>query len=143
MSFLFLAGHLGADPEIRVTKTGKKVTILRVAVKSGKDETIWYRATIWEDRFQGMMSFLKKGSAVMIWGELKKPEIFTDREGKPQVSLEVTVSHMSFPPFGGGKPQNESHGGAPAASHVEQASPYTSRPSPSPMHETIDDEVPF
>ena len=38
MNFMQIAGHLGADPEVRFTSTGKKVTVLRVAAKSRKGE---------------------------------------------------------------------------------------------------------
>ncbi len=50
MNFIQVAGHLGADPEVRYTSSGKKVTVLRVAAKSrkaSKDHTIWWRITIW------------------------------------------------------------------------------------------------
>lgn len=103
MNFIFIAGHLGADPETRFTPSGQKVTTLRLAVnvrKGGKEETIWYRITIWGDRFEKMMPYLKKGSAIMVSGELGKPEIYTDREGKQQVSMEVTAENIRFSPFG-------------------------------------------
>ncbi|MGK5593784.1 MAG: single-stranded DNA-binding protein [Parachlamydiaceae bacterium] len=103
MNFIFIAGHLGADPEIRFTPSGQKVISLRIAVnvrKGGKEETIWYRVTIWGDRFDKMLPYLKKGSGVLVSGELGKPEIYTDREGKPQVALEVTAENIRFSPFG-------------------------------------------
>ncbi len=58
MNFMQIAGHLGADPEVRFTSTGKKVTVLRVAAKSrkgGKDQTIWWRVTIWGEQYDAMM----------------------------------------------------------------------------------------
>ena len=103
MNILTIGGRLGVDPEVRFTSNGQKVTTLRVAVnvrKSGKDETIWYRVTLWGEGFDKMVSFLKKGSAVIIVGDLAKPEIYNDREGKPQVSLNITASSIQFSPFG-------------------------------------------
>ena len=96
-------GRLGTDPEIRFTSNGQKVTTLRVATnsrKGRKDETIWWRVTVWGENFEKLISFLKKGSAVIIVGELSKPEIFTDKEGNPQVSLNITASNIMFSPFG-------------------------------------------
>ena len=96
-------GRLGTDPEIRFTSNGQKVTTLRVATnsrKGAKDETIWWRVTVWGENFEKLISFLKKGSAVIIVGELSKPEIFTDKEGKSQVSLNITASNVMFSPFG-------------------------------------------
>ena len=154
MNFIHIAGHLGADPEVRFTSTGKKVTTLRVATRSRKgknDDTIWWRATVWGEQWDKMISFLKKGSAVMVYGEVHKPEIFNDKEGKPQISLEITASHLEFSPFG--KP-----GGSQAAQEGTQTTPLnpsTVESSPNPYManrptgatqgkgETFDDEVPF
>lgn len=105
MNFIQIMGRLGADPETRFTPSGQKVTNFRVAVsvrKGGKEETVWYRITVWGDRFDKMISYLKKGSAIIVVGELGKPEIYNDREGRPQVSLEVTAEFIRFSPFGKG-----------------------------------------
>ncbi|HSX10854.1 MAG TPA: single-stranded DNA-binding protein [Chlamydiales bacterium] len=157
MNFIHIAGHLGADPEVRFTSTGKKVTTLRVATKTrrGKnDDTIWWRATVWGEQFDKLISFLKKGSSVIIHGEIHKPEIFNDREGKPNVSLEITAVHLEFSPFG--KPGGSQAGGegghqsAPAApfsapQHEGAPSPYMGAKvgAPQGKGETFDDEVPF
>ena len=103
MNYLIIAGHLGADPEVRFTSTGKKVTTLRVATRTRRanaDDTIWYRVSVWGEQFDKMMSYLKKGSAIVVFGELQKPEIFTDRDGKPQISLNISAAHIQFSPFG-------------------------------------------
>lgn len=110
MNFVEIAGNLGADPEERFTTTGKRVVSLRVATKSrqaGKEVTIWWRANIWSDRFDKMLPYLKKGSAIIILGEMSKPEIYTDKEGKPQVSLTITAEIVRFNPFGSGKEKQE------------------------------------
>ncbi|MBM3184539.1 MAG: single-stranded DNA-binding protein, partial [Chlamydiae bacterium] len=101
MNYTQIAGHLGADPEVRFTSTGKKVTVLRVAARTRKnqqDDTIWWRVTIWGEQYDKMIPYLKKGSPVIVSGELHKPEIFTDREGKPQISMEITASYLQFSP---------------------------------------------
>lgn len=156
MNFVQIAGHLGNDPEVRFTSSGKKVTTLKVASRSrrgkgGEETTIWWRVTIWGEQFDKMVPFLKKGSAVMVYGDLHKPEIFNDREGKPQVSLEITAMNIEFSPFGG-KPQSggQAHQGEAPASGP--AAPFGAPPAnpympPAGMTqgkgETFDDEVPF
>lgn len=151
MAIVHLAGHLGADPEVRYTSKGQKVIGLRIATnsrKSGKDETTWWRATIWGEQFDQLLPYLKKGSAVMIVGEMHKPEMFTDREGKPQISLNITVCSIQFPPFG--KPDrgsNSSHGnenssqGQGAESH--EMAGFSSAPRTFGESKPDDDEVPF
>lgn len=161
MNLIHIAGHLGADPETRFTQSGRKVTTLRVATRTrrgGNDDTIWWRVTIWGEQFDKMMPHLKKGSAIMVCGEVHKPEIFNDREGKPQVSLEITAVNIQFSPFGksggtqqpaqeGGQQAPNHHGTAPFGMTQENApSPYmTGKPAGQTQGqgETFDDEVPF
>lgn len=158
MNLINLAGHLGADPEVRYTSSGKKVTNLRVATRArrgaNQDDTIWWRVTLWGDQWDKMVAHLKKGSAVVVTGEIHKPEIYNDREGKPQVSMEVTAVHLQFSPFGkpGGQPsqqQEAQHQTTPAAPFgVMQEggapNPYMGGfPAGSKAQETFDDEVPF
>lgn len=103
MNQLTIMGYLGADPEVRFTSSGQKVTTLRVAEnqrRSGKEETLWWRVTIWGEQFDKMLSYLKKGSAVIVAGEMSKPEIYNDRDGHPQISLNMTAHHVAFSPFG-------------------------------------------
>ncbi len=103
MNHTMIAGHLGADPEVRFTSSGQKVTTLRVAARArrgSKDETIWWRVSIWGEQFDKMIPYFKKGSPIVVMGEMNKPEIFTDRDGKPQVSMSLTAFSISFSPFG-------------------------------------------
>lgn len=127
MIIIEIAGHLGADPETRFTSSGQKVTSLRVAVntrKSGKEETVWWRVTLWGDRFDKLLPHLKKGSAVIVIGEMNgKPEIYNDREGKPQVSLELTAEIIRFSPFGRGQTQQDQ-----AAAGAKSAPAHASAP---------------
>lgn len=147
MNQITIAGHLGADPEVRFTSSNQKVTTLRVASRAKKDETIWWKVTVWGEQFDRMIAYLKKGSPVIIVGELNKPEIFTDREGKPQVSMSMTASNILFSPFGKPegqtKPSSEAHHDdshepsfASAGEHITQGQGKGSMPF-------TDDDVPF
>lgn len=102
MIFGFFAGFLGADPEERFTNKGKRVIVLRVAVKTRqgmKDETIWCKCNIWHDRYDKMLPYLKKGSAVIVGGDITV-ESYIGRDGSPQSSLNVSVDSLKFSPFG-------------------------------------------
>jgi single-strand DNA-binding protein len=114
MNHITVAGHLGADPEVRFTSSGQKVTTLRVGAKvrkgSKEDSTIWWRVTIWGESFDKIMPYFKKGSSIIAVGDMSKPEIFTDKDGKPQVSMNITAFHLSFSPFGRGESGSSSHG---------------------------------
>ena len=138
-----IAGHLGADPEVRFTSSGQKVTTLRVACRARKDETIWWRVSIWGDQFDKMIPYFKKGSPIIVVGELNKPEIFTDRDGKPQISMSLTASSIMFSPFG--RPDSAKGG---EASHGESHSEPVAAGEPAfgrgkASSSVADDEVPF
>lgn len=129
MNLVEIAGHLGADPETRVTPNGIKITTLRLATNSrraGKDETIWWRVTIFGDRFDKMLVHVRKGSALIVLGELNKPEIWMDKEGRPQITLEVVAEMLRFSPFGKSERQE---GGSQPYGASQQNSGYSSAPS--------------
>jgi single-strand DNA-binding protein len=145
-----IAGHLGADPEVRFTSSGQKVTTLRVAARArrgkDKDETIWWRVSIWGEQFDKMIPYFKKGSPIIVVGDMNKPEIFTDRDGKPQVSMSLTAYHLYFSPFG--RPDSGSHaegrpeGEQPAMASVGEAVQGQGKGS-NPFGSFGEDEVPF
>lgn len=103
MFIVHIAGHLGKDPETRFTPSGQKVTTFTIATnqrKGKEDVTIWVRVTVWGDRLDKLMAYLKKGSAVVVTGRMNPPTSYTDKEGRTQVSLEVTAEMIEFSPFG-------------------------------------------
>ncbi|MEI6242705.1 MAG: single-stranded DNA-binding protein [Chlamydiota bacterium] len=159
MIIVHIAGNLGADPDVRFTSSGQKVTTLRVATrvrKGGKDETVWWRVSVWGEQYDKMISYLKKGSSVMVVGEMDKPEIFVDREGKSQISMSITAKHVMFSPFGGKSEKGEtsavkSEAVAPAAvassqktnTSTEEFAAFDFGTSASGTTSVADDEIPF
>lgn len=151
MNTITIIGHLGADPVTRFTASGQKVTTFTVATKGrkgGNDVTIWFRITVWGDRFDKMITHLKKGSAIIVVGELQPTEIWTDKENRPQVTLEVTASSLHFSPLGRG--QNQEQQGQPyakgAAAQSESFGEQTftgSNFGSSPKDQSLDDDMPF
>lgn len=172
MNYLTIAGHLGSDAEVRFTSNGKKVTTLRLATnvrKANLDETIWWRVTIWGEQYDKMVPYMKKGTPLVVFGEMQKPEIFTDRDGKPQISMNITASHVQFSPFGkpdrqgGTEGQAQHHEALQTSASTGQPQAYHQQPPPqsqgyhpyapmdtakssAPMQSgggTYDDEIPF
>ncbi len=132
MFIVHIAGNLGKDPETRFTPSGQKVTTFNMAVnqrKGKEDVTIWVRVTIWGDRFDKMLSYLKKGSAVIVTGRMNPPSSYTDKEGRTQISLDITAEMIEFSPFGKSDrvegqgqtaAQNQPGGYTPSGSNNEQ-----------------------
>ena len=149
MNFIMIAGNLGADPEVRFTSSGLKVGTLRVACnskKAGKEETVWWKVTIWGDQFDKILSYFKKGSSIIVHGELTKPEIFTDRDGKPQISLNIVASSIHFSPFGSGKGEKkeEGFGANRPSSFAQQETPQNEFSYGKAPEEGLDEEeIPF
>jgi len=146
MNQAMIAGHLGVDPEVRFTSSGQKVTTFRVGARSRREDTIWWRVTVWGEQFDKMIAYLKKGSPVVVFGEISKPEIFTDKEGKPQVSMSITASNVLFSPFG--RSDSSHQGGAhqqAASLPTDMESAYvTADASLGQSGESFsDDELPF
>lgn len=159
MNQITIAGHLGADPEVRFTSSGKKVTTLRVASRARRgakdkekdeDDTIWWRVTVWGEQFDKMIPFFKKGSAIIVFGELSKPEIFTDRDGRSHISMNITAFNIQFSPFG--KPSDHSsssseskeagyHASDALYAGAEQVMSGQGKADPLASH--ADDEIPF
>ncbi|WP_213318447.1 single-stranded DNA-binding protein [Chlamydiifrater volucris] len=117
MMFGYFAGYLGADPEERMTSKGKRVIVLRLAVRSrngAKDETVWCKCNIWSDRYDKMLPYLKKGSAVIVAGDISL-ESYMGRDGNPQSSMVISVDSLKFSPFG----KSEAREGESAPSTAE------------------------
>lgn len=99
-----LMGFLGQDPEVRYTQNNLKVTTLSIGdtqkVSRDSKETIWWRCTVWGDTFDKMMPYIKKGSALVITGEMKPLKVYQKKDGSSGCSPEITVSNIQFAPFG-------------------------------------------
>lgn len=146
MILVEIAGFLGADAEERSTSGGKKVIGLRVATKvrhNGKDDTVWWRVNIWGDRFEKMIPYLRKGTAVIIVGEMGKPEIYVDKSGVHQMSLTLQAEIIKFSPFGKPASKEDSFESKPRVSAVSPDDMSSIGSSLEPEHAFANDDLPF
>ena len=142
MSFnkIIIVGNLGRDPELRYTPQGTPVCSFSMATndrrkdKNGEmqDQTTWFRVTMWNRQAEVASQYLEKGKQVYIEGRLRVDE-YTDRDGKPRHSLEVTGTDMQFI----GSKKDSEGGGAPA--HTG-GNPPNNNPNPA---ELSDEDIPF
>jgi single-strand DNA-binding protein len=106
---LVLVGNLGRDPEMRYTPQGTPVTSFPVATSrryntadgQTKEETIWFRVSVWGKQAETVNQYLGKGRKVLVEGTLVGdenggPRIWTDKEGKPRASFEVRAWTVRF-----------------------------------------------
>jgi single-strand DNA-binding protein len=132
---VILVGHLGADPEVRYTPSGRAVanfslaTTERFTNKEGEKEerTEWHRIVAWARLGEICGEYLTKGSQVYIEGRLQTRS-WEDRDGNKRYTTEIVAQVMQM--LGGSK-----KGG-------EVASVEESHPSEEPVS-IPDDDIPF
>lgn len=97
MQSLTIIGNLTADPESRVTQSGKKVTQFTVAVnRRGKDQGAdYFRVSAWEAAGENCAMYLSKGKKVCVVGTVSvRP--YTNSKGEASASMDVTAHDIEF-----------------------------------------------
>ena len=96
-----IIGHLGKDPEMRYTPSGKPVTTFSVAVSRSwnsadgerHNETEWFNVVAWGNLAEICKQYLLKGQQVYIEGRLQTRR-WDDKEGVKHTSVEVVANEM-------------------------------------------------
>ncbi len=96
-----IIGHLGKDPEMRYTPSGKPVTTFTVAVSRSwnsadgerHNETEWFNVVAWGTLAEICKQYLVKGQQVYVEGRLQTRR-WDDKEGIKHTSVEVVASEM-------------------------------------------------
>lgn len=127
------SGRVGNDPEAKYLANGNAVSSFSLAVDGRKkDQTMWLKVEVWGKAAQTVADYVKKGSSIIVSGELS---IDTwEKDGKTNMKPKLNCSNFTF--IGGndrGGNKNESFS-KPAAT-ARQAS---KQPEPE-----YDDEIPF
>jgi single-strand DNA-binding protein len=97
-----LIGHLGKDPEARVTPKGKKVCTFSIAISrrwkssegEDKEATDWFNVEAWGHLGEVCKRYLRKGRLVFLEGQLR-----TDRyehEGDTHYYTKVIATQMQM-----------------------------------------------
>ncbi|MCB9729162.1 MAG: single-stranded DNA-binding protein [Deltaproteobacteria bacterium] len=116
---VFLVGNLGADPELRQTRTGKAVCTLSVATQRWRvdaegEEVEWHRVVVWEKAAENCHRFLKKGRLVAVEGRLSTRS-WDDAEGRKRLTTEIVASRVTFLPGGKGTEEGATPGAGQGA----------------------------
>ena len=97
-----IIGTVGRDAELTTTKNGQNVTKFSVAVKDGKDKTVWYNVSSWGTRAETDAQYVKKGMLIAVEGRLQTdenglPRVFTDKSGNVRASnFELTAFETTY-----------------------------------------------
>ena len=103
LSKVILVGNLGSDPEMRYTPNGKAVTSFSVATNrryttsagESRDETDWFRISVWGKQAEMCNQFLSKGKQVYVEGRLHARN-WEGQNGQTRTSLEVSAERVLF-----------------------------------------------
>jgi single-strand DNA-binding protein len=98
---VMVIGHLGKDPEMRFTPSGRPVTTFSVAVSRSwntadgerRSETEWFNIVSWGNLAEICNQYLHKGQQVYIEGRLQTRR-WQDKEGQKHTSVEVVANEM-------------------------------------------------
>jgi single-strand DNA-binding protein len=98
---VMIIGHLGKDPEMRYTPSGRPVTTYTVAVSRSWNsadgerhtETEWFNIVAWGNLAEICKQYLTKGQQVYIEGRLQTRR-WDDKEGQKHTSVEIVANEM-------------------------------------------------
>ena len=98
---VMVIGHLGRDPEMRYTPSGRPVTTFTVAVSrtwntadgERRSETEWFNIVAWGNLAEICKQYLHKGQQVYIEGRLQTRQ-WEDKEGQKHKNVEVVANEM-------------------------------------------------
>ncbi len=112
-----LLGRVGADPELRSTKSGMAVVQLRLATdrysKSNETtETDWHSVVVWGKTAEAVDRYVAKGDRVHVTGRLQQHSWQTD-SGDRRSRTEVHASEVIFLDSRNGRDEREEGGDSP------------------------------
>ena len=103
MNHLTVYGRLGRDAELKEIN-GSKVMELNICQCQKKSEEgqapIWWHASFWGDKYANIEPYLKKGSAVIVFGEMAFPHTYQNKAQGWTTSLKIKGIDIKFNPFG-------------------------------------------
>ncbi len=98
---VMIIGHLGRDPEMRYTPSGRPVTTFSVATNRSwtttdgerRTDTEWFNVVAWNKLAEICNQYLSKGQQVYIEGRLQTRR-WEDANGTRHTSVEIVANEM-------------------------------------------------
>lgn len=141
------AGRLGRDAEVR-TAGGYKVAGWSLAVDErgpgGEKQTLWVDCSLWGDRAEKLVEFLKKGKQIAVSGRVGIRTY--EAQGETRAVITLRVAELTL--LGGGeraegeRPASQASRPAPGQSTAKPPA-HPSQATPQPSGDFSDDDIPF
>jgi single-strand DNA-binding protein len=94
-----LMGHLGRDPETKISQAGTAITSFSIATSrkdgQGNEHTTWWRCTVFGKRGEVIAQYFRKGDPILVQGEPSLRE-YVANDGTTKTSAEVIVNDFAF-----------------------------------------------
>jgi single-strand DNA-binding protein len=98
---VMIIGHLGRDPEMRYTPSGRPVTTFNVATSrtwnsadgERHTETEWFNIVAWGNLAEICKQYLSKSQRIFVEGRLQTRQ-WEDSDGNKHSSTEIVASEM-------------------------------------------------
>lgn len=104
MNCVQVIGRITAEPEVKVTQSGKSILSFSLAVqrdyknRSGEYDTDFFDCVAYESTAEYIAKYTKKGDMIAVVGSLRQ-NTYENREGKKVSSVEIkVVSVQNLPP---------------------------------------------
>lgn len=96
-----LIGHVGADPELRTTPSGRRVASFSVATSrrwqtqagQTQERTDWHRVVAWDRLAEVVERFLKRGDRVYVEGRIEYRS-WEDSSGRTRYATEIIAQEL-------------------------------------------------
>jgi len=87
-------GHLGRDPEVSCTTSGKSVCKFSIGISEKKGATEWVNVVAWEKLAEICGQYLKKGMPVFISGRMTTRS--WEKDGVKRYATEIVAYTMQM-----------------------------------------------
>lgn len=101
MNCVQVIGRITADPEVKVSQSGKSILIFSLAVqrdyknRSGEYDTDFFRCVAYQSSADYLGKYAKKGDMLAVSGALRQ-NTYENRDGKKVSSVEISVSSVQI-----------------------------------------------
>lgn len=125
-----VTGNLGRDPELKDTRTGKKMATFSVASTTKRDgkepETTWLDVVCFDRLAEDAAGNFRKGMKVLVYGQLSM-ETFTRKDNTEGVALRMVANDIGLMVR---SKQDREESDEPAPRQQQQRQPARSRNEP-------------
>ena len=101
MNCVQVIGRITADPEVKVSQSGKSILVFSLAVqrdyknRSGEYDTDFFRCVAYQSSADYLGKYAKKGEMLAVSGSLRQ-NTYENRDGKKVSSVEISVSSVQI-----------------------------------------------